>query len=55
MWIQMDSVAMKHIEDMWTHKNKDEVWILWLKIEMDGVNPSYLQILILFLDNVIDL
>ena len=33
------------IENMWTHKYKDEVWGLWLNIDMDGVNPYSLQIL----------
>ena len=34
---------MKHIEDTWPNKFKDEVRILWLSIAMDGVNPYSLQ------------
>jgi hypothetical protein len=34
---------MKHIEDIWPDKFKDEVGILRLNIGMDGVNPHSLQ------------
>jgi hypothetical protein len=34
---------MKHIDDAWPNKFKDEVWILRLSIDMDGVNPYSLQ------------
>ena len=34
---------MKHIEDTWPDKFKDEVQILRLSIAMDGVNPYSLQ------------
>ena len=30
---------MKHIEDTWPNKFKDEVWNLILSIAIDGVNP----------------
>ena len=41
--IPTDSIAMKHIEDTWTKKFKDEVQSLQLSIGMDGVNPYSLQ------------
>ena len=34
---------MKHIEDTWIEKFKDEVRSLRLSIAMDGVNPYSLQ------------
>ena len=43
MWIQNNSIAMKHIEDTWPNKFKDEVLNLWLSIAMDGVNLYSLQ------------
>ena len=39
MRIPTDSIAMKHIEDTWPEKFKDEVRSLRLSISMDGVNP----------------
>ena len=43
MRILTNSIAMKHIEDTWPEKFKDEVRILQLSIAMDGVNPYSLQ------------
>jgi hypothetical protein len=43
MQIPTDSIAMKHIEDTWPDKFKDEVWSLRLSITMDGVNLYALQ------------
>ena len=43
MRIPTDSIAMKHIEDTWPEKFKDEVRSLRLSIAMDGVNPYSLQ------------
>ena len=43
MRIPTYSIAMKHIEDTWPGKFKDEVRNLRLSIAMDGVNPYYLQ------------
>ena len=43
MHIPMDSISMKHIEDTWPEKFKDEVQSLRLSIAMDGVNPYSLQ------------
>ena len=43
MWIPTDSISMKHIEDTWLEKFKDEVRSLRLSIAMDGVNPYSLQ------------
>ena len=43
MRIPIDSIAMKHIEDAWPEKFKDEVWSLRLSIAMDGINPYSLQ------------
>jgi hypothetical protein len=39
MRIPIDSIAMKHIENTWPEKFKDEVQSLRLNIAMDGVNP----------------
>ena len=39
MRILIDSIAMKHLEDMWLEKFKDEARILQLSMAMDGVNP----------------
>ena len=39
MWILVDSIAIKNIEDIWPNKFKDEVRSLQLSIAMDGVNP----------------
>ena len=41
--MKIDSTNMKHIEDTWPEKFKDEVQILRLSIAMDGVNPNSLQ------------
>ena len=38
-----NSIAMKHINDTWPEKFKDEVRSLRLSIAMDGVNPYSLQ------------
>ena len=43
MRIPIDSIAMKHIEDTWPEKFKDEVRSLRLSIAMDGINPYSLQ------------
>ena len=43
MKIPTDSIAMKHIEDTWPEKFKDEVRSLRLNIAMDGVNPYSLH------------
>jgi predicted small metal-binding protein len=43
MQILADSIAMKHIEDTWPDKFKDEVRNLRLNIAMDGINPYSLQ------------
>ena len=43
MRIPIDSITMKHIEDTWPEKFKDEVQSLWINIAMDGVNPYSLQ------------
>ena len=43
MRILTDSIAMKHIEDTWPKKFKNEVRSLRLSIAMDGVNPYSLQ------------
>ena len=43
MRIPDDSIAMKHIEDTWPDKFKDEVHNLRLSIAMDGANPYSLQ------------
>ena len=43
MWILVDSIAMKHIEDTWPDKFKDEGLNFQLSISMDGVNPYSLQ------------
>ena len=39
MQVPKDSTTMKHIEDTWPEKFKDEVQSLRLSIAMDGVNP----------------
>jgi hypothetical protein len=39
MGIPTNSIAMKHIEDTWLDAFKDKIWIIWLSIAMDGVNP----------------
>ena len=43
MPIPTDSIAMKHIEDTWPEKFKNEVRSIRLSIAMDGVNPYSLQ------------
>ena len=43
MRIPTDSISMKHIEDTWPKKFKDEVRNLRLSIAMDGINPYSLQ------------
>jgi hypothetical protein len=43
MRIPTNSIAMKHIEDKWPNKFKDEVQSLRLNIAMDGVNLYSLQ------------
>ena len=43
MQIPTDTLAMKHINDTWDDKLKDEVWGLQLSIVMDEVNPYSLQ------------
>ena len=43
MWIPTDSIGMKHIEDTWPDKFKNEVHNLQLSISMDGVNLYSLQ------------
>ena len=39
MQIRTDSIAMKHIEDTWLEKFKDDIQILQLSIAMEGVSP----------------
>ena len=39
MRIPIDRKAMKHIDDKWPKKFKDEPWSIILGLEMDGVNP----------------
>jgi len=43
MRIPTNSIAMKHIEDTWPNKFKDEVQSLRLSITMDEVNSYSLQ------------
>jgi hypothetical protein len=43
MWILVDSIAIKNIEDTWIDKFKDNIQILQLRIDMDEVNTYSLQ------------
>ena len=43
MWIPIDSIAMKHIEDTTLEKFKDGVRNIRLSIAMDGIDPYSIQ------------
>ena len=43
LWILVDSIAMKHIEDTWPDKFKEKVQSLRLSIAIDGVNLYFLE------------